>query len=162
MRHVLLLAGCAAIASASAVAQTVTVIDETLATVNGQVIMSSDLRQARQFKLIRLGDGSDAAILFELENRMLVLTQISRSAVSDPSADEVKARRAEWEASLGPGVTPAALLARSSMKEADLTTWLRDDVRIQKYEKQLFGSQADPAAAISKWILGLRARAGLK
>jgi hypothetical protein len=160
MRHLLLLAGLATIASVPAGAQTV--IDETLATVNGQVIMASDVRQARQLKLVRIGDASDAAILFELENRVLELAQVGRSALPDPSADEVKSRRQEWEASLGPGVTPAALLAGSGMKDADLTTWLRDDVRIQKYLKQLFGSQADPAAAIGKWILDLRKRAGLK
>jgi hypothetical protein len=160
MRHLLQIAGLVTLASVSAGAQTV--IDGTLGTVNGQVIMQSDVRQARALKLVRIGDGSDAAILTELENRILVLAQIGRSAQPDPTADEVRARRLEWEASLGSGASPAAQLARSGMEDADLAAWLRGDVRIQKYLQQLFSRQADPPAAISKWILDLRKRAGLK
>ena len=160
MRRMLVMVGLAAMASVPAGAQTV--VDGTLGTVNGQVIMRSDVRRARALKLVKIGDASDAAIQTELENRILVLAQIGRSAQPDPAVEEVKARRAAWEASLAPGAAPAALLAESGMTDAELVAWLRNDVRIQKYEQQLFGSQADPPAAIAKWILDLRRRAGLK
>jgi hypothetical protein len=40
--------------------------------------------------------------------------------------------------------------------------WLREDIRLEKYEQQRFGRDADPPKAIQSWIQGLRKRAGLK
>jgi len=160
MRPLLWGVGIAIVASVPSAAQTV--VDRTLGTVDGRVIMQSDVRRARQLKLVDLHDGSDAAILTELQNRILILAQVGRAGQPDPRADDVQARRAEWEASLGSSETAAALLAQTGMSEADLATWLRDDVRIRKYLQQLFGRQADPQAAIDRWVLDLRRRAGLK
>lgn len=165
MRHSWLIAGLATMAAAvssSVPAAAQTVIDRTLATVNGQVLMESDVRQARRLKLVPLGDGSDVAIQTELENRILVLAQIGRSAQPDPTADEVQARREAWQASLPSGASVKDLLAQSGMTDDELGAWLRNDVRIQNYLQQLFSRQADPPAAIGKFILELRRRAGLK
>ena len=135
--------------------------DRTLVIVGGKVILASDVELARQLKLVAAADDSDAAILAALENRVLVLAEVSRALPPEPSSDELAARRRQWEQSLGPGVDVAARLAAAHMSEPALRAWLLDDLRIQKYEDQRFGRQADPAAARAAWIADLRHRAGL-
>ena len=137
--------------------------DRTVEVVAGQVIMASDLPLVRALKLVASTDDSDAAVLTALENRLLVLGEVARSAQPPPPSGDVDARRGQWEAALGAGGPAVAQrLADAHMTEAALMAWLRDDVRIQRYEDQRFGRQQDPAAAVARWIVDLRKRAGLK
>jgi len=136
------------------------VVDRTLSTVNGQVILQSDIRQIRLLKLLKTAGGPDEAIQNEFENRILMLAELGRTT-TEPTTEEKAERRRQWEASLGAGSAVAARLAEAGMSEAGLTAWLRDDVRLEKYLNQRFGNSPDPAGAIATWIQGLRRRAGL-
>ena len=136
------------------------VVDSTVETIGGQVIMQSDIPVARTLKLVPLGDGSDDAILTALENRFLMLAEATRAPIGEPTAADVAAHRREWEQSLGGD--PTVLMKQVGMSERGLTAWLRDDVRIRQYETQLFAHRPDPEAEIANWIKELRRRAGLK
>jgi hypothetical protein len=143
-------------------------VDRVLRRINGEIITLSDVRQARTLKLygsaLGSGDASDAAILRELENRVLVLAEVARAALPDPTGAERAARRAAWERSLGAGADAAALLERHGLTSAGLDDWCRNDLRIDRYLTERFKAVAEPdrARAIGQWIDGLRARAGLK
>lgn len=143
-----------------AVARAQGVVDRTLSTVNGQVILQSDIRQIRLLKLLKTAGGPDDAIQYELENRILMLSELGRTT-TEPTNDEKAERRRQWEAALGAGPAVATRLAEAGMSEAGLSAWLRDDVRLEKYLNQRFGNSPDPAGAIATWIQGLRRRAGL-
>jgi hypothetical protein len=149
------------ISAAPALAGAQAIVDSTRRIVAGRPILDSDIRIARELKLVAPSATTDEQILTELENRMLVLTEIGRvTTLTEPTADDVSARRQRWASGLG--ADPASRLAAVHMSEAELMTWLRDDLRIQKYEQQRFGREADPARAMGDWIVNLRKRAGLK
>jgi hypothetical protein len=138
-------------------------LDRIVARVNDRIITQSDVRQAR---LLRLVDdtSSDEAVRRSLENRLLILGEISRAAPLAPATDaETAARRAEWERLVGGGARLPALLDQAAMSEQSLQTWLRDDVRIQSHLKRQFGSvpDADRTKYQAEWIARLRQRAGL-
>ena len=63
--------------------------------------------------------------------------------------------------SLGPDV--AGQLARHGMSDADIQTWLRDDLRIRAYLKRQFGMlpDGDRDRATDDWLNRLRQRADL-
>jgi hypothetical protein len=142
-----------------------TVLDRVLSTVNGDVITQLDVRQARMLKL-RLVTGaaeSDADILRGLENRRLVLAEVSHVALPPPSAGDLATHRREWESSLGADANLPQLLDRSGLTDTGLNAWMRDDVRIQMYLAQRFGGvpEADRPADIGRWLATLREHAGL-
>jgi hypothetical protein len=136
-------------------------LDRLLVRVNGAVLMSSDVRQARALKLVA-ETGSDESTQRALENRLLMLGEVGRGAPVSVSDDELNARRQRWASSVGPDAE--AQLARHGMNRAALDAWLRDDARIEAYVRQTFGDPADPAKArsVSAWVDRLRQRAGLR
>jgi hypothetical protein len=151
----LLLAGHAAEASQGE-------IDRIVSRVNGRIITQSDVRQARALKLV--GDtSSDDAARRDLENRFLILGEISRASAAVTVADaDVASGRQRWEAALGGG-SVAALLTRQGMTDTDLQNWLRDDVRIRAYVARLFAGvpEGERSGATAMWLARLRQRAGL-
>jgi hypothetical protein len=145
-----------------ALASAQTLVDKTRVIVAGHVIMDSDITVARQLRLLPPAITTDAGIQTELENRVLMLADIGATSLAAPTDAEVAARRAEWERSLGFGGSVPELLKDVHLSDGELTAWLRDDVRIQKYERDRFGREASPEAAMNRWILDLRRRAGLR
>src|SRR5262245_57796465 len=78
-------------------------LDRVLSTVHATKIWRSDVRQARLLKLCPPAT-TDDAILLALENRLLIMAEVSRSPQPyDPPADEVTRHRSEWESTLGAG-----------------------------------------------------------
>jgi hypothetical protein len=136
-------------------------IDRLLVRVNGAVLMQSDIRQARALKLVP-DTGSDEATQRALENRLLMLGEVSRGGPVAVDDGELNARRSRWAASVGPDAD--AQLARHGMTRASLDAWLRDDARVEAYVRQTFGDPADPAKArsVAAWVDRLRQRAGLR
>jgi hypothetical protein len=135
-------------------------MDRILARVNGRIITQSDVQQARRLKLVD-HVSSDAATLRDLEDRLLILGEMGRAGVVTPPTDaEIAARYAEWRASFD---GPAGRLAQEGMTDAELTAWLRDDVRIRTYLQRQFGmlSEADRERAIGDWLGRLHQRANL-
>ena len=138
-------------------------LDRIVSTVQTTKIWSSDVRQARMMKLFGPGVASDEGILIELQNRVLMLTEVGRSAVREPTAEELAAHRQAWEQRLGTrDVEP--LMARAGMNARDLQAWLRNDVRIRLYLEGRFGNlgESQRAARTAEWISDLRQRAGLR
>jgi hypothetical protein len=139
-------------------------IDRVLSTVHATKIWRSDVRQARLLKLCPPAT-TDEAILVALENRLLIMAEVSRSPQPyDPPADEVARHRGEWEATLGGGASVTDLLGKAGMTAPELEAWLRGDLKIRKYIEQRFGAlpAAERQTRIDEWTKDLRQRAGLK
>jgi hypothetical protein len=121
------------------------VLDRIVATVNGEVVTLSDLRAARQLKLI---DGVDAMnddqLLDALIERRLTIAEVARYTSAAPPAADIEARRKAWEAALPRGTTASAALAMVGMRAAALTEWFRDDLRLAAYLDQRFTAAAQP------------------
>jgi hypothetical protein len=137
-------------------------IDRTVQRVYGTAIMSSDIRQARLLRLLEPAPASDEAALTAIENRLLMLHEAARGAVTDPSVDQIAARRRTWQASWPAGTDLAALQQRVGMSDRALDGWFRDDLRIQTYLDQRFSrTDARRDERIALWIRELRTRANL-
>ena len=148
-------------AGPAAAAQTPVEIDRTLQKVNGTAIMMSDVRQARILRLIYPPPASDDAILTALENRLLMLSEAARSAIAEPSAAQIAARRQAW-AALWP--SPAELssqIQRAGVTDRALDGWFRDEMWIEMYIDQRFPPDPKRDERLATWIKDLRQRASL-
>jgi hypothetical protein len=137
-------------------------LDRIVSRVNNRIITSSDVRQAR---LLRLVDdtSSDESTRRALENRILILGDMTRLSGLPPTTDEdLGARRRQWESRVGG--RGAELLNKAGMSEKGLSAWLSDDLRIQAYLERQFGGlpEGDRSRAADDWIGRLRQRAGLR
>ncbi|TAK19134.1 MAG: hypothetical protein EPO35_00570 [Acidobacteria bacterium] len=125
-------------------AQDVT-LDRMLAVVNGDVVTMSDVRAARQLKLIAGAEAmTDEQVVDALIERRLTIAEVARYSPAEPPTADVQARQRAWESTLARGVTPAAALATVGMREAALTAWFRDDLRVAAYLDQRFTAAAQP------------------
>lgn len=138
-------------------------VDRIVSRVDGRIITQSDIRQARTLHLVE-DTASEEATRRALENRLLVLNELKRAAPLPPVGDEdLRARRGEWTAALGPGADAGALLRQGVMSEPDLDAWMRDDLRIRAYLRRQFGmlTESERPRAIADWMARLRQRADL-
>ena len=130
-------------------------LDRILSRAGGRIVTQSDVRQARTLRLVD-DTSSDDAVKRALEDRWLILNEISRSAPLAPISEaELAARRSEWEATGAAGA--------GSMGEAELQNWLRDDLRIRAFLGRQFGSlpEGERGRAQQEWLARLRSRAEL-
>jgi hypothetical protein len=138
-------------------------LDRVVSRVNSRIITESDVRQARLLHLVA-ETSSDAVILRQLENRLLMLGDIARSSSPPIVSDgQVAAHRSDWESTVGGSERAGALLGQVALGEAGLTTWLRYDLRIRAHVERLFGAlpEADRSRAEVEWMARLRQRADL-
>ena len=142
MSKTLLLAFALTVVASAAHAQTL--IDRVLVRVNGDIVTLSDVRQARLLKLVPAAAGTDDAIADAIVSRRLMLVEIARYSTSEPAPDALAQRRKEWESSLGTGANVSDLLRRGGMTDAMISTWLRDDLRIQAYLDRRFPQSTIP------------------
>jgi hypothetical protein len=137
-------------------------LDRIVSRVNNRIITSSDVRQARVLKLVD-DTSSEESTRRALENRILILGDMTRLSGLPPTTDEdLASRRRQWESRVGGG--GAELLNKAGMSEKGLSAWLSDDLRIQAYLLRQFGGlpEADRSRAADDWIGRLRQRAGLR
>jgi hypothetical protein len=139
-----------------------TPIDGVLARVGGDIVTMSDVRQARLLKLIEPATDSDQAYVDALINRRLMLADLRRNPPPEPSTEAIEAKQQEWTARLGAGANVPDLLRRAGMSDAGLRGWLRDDLRLQTYLDERFGTSSNRPAALAAWVGMLRQRAGLR
>ena len=139
-------------------------LDRTLQRVHGSVIMASDVRQAKALRLVPGADAGDAAVQAALENRLLILHEISRAALKEPASDAIAARRATWKSSWPPGTDTAALMTRAGMNDQSMDGWCRDELKIAEYLDQRFGQRTagERDKLMADWLADLRRRANLK
>jgi len=123
------------------------IIDRILAVVTGHVIMLSDVRAAVDFGLVEVAHATDPqrAALDRLIERRLVLDEVERYVVAEPSADEIDRRLTAARARFPSETHFAAALELVGFTEADLQQVVRDDARIGAYLRERFGSAGQPS-----------------
>jgi hypothetical protein len=147
--------------ASSAAAGTQVEIDRIVSRVQGRIVTLSDIRQARLLKLVD-DVSSDDAVRRALENRWLMLGDLARATpVAVPDEDEIASRRDTWRAALGSDAD--AIVQRGGMSDAEITAWLRDDLRLRAFVERQFGklTDNDRQRAMNDWIARLRQRARL-
>jgi hypothetical protein len=139
-------------------------LDHIVGRVNDRIITQSDVRRARALGLVD-DLSSDDATRVCLENRLLILGEIARSApVATPTPEDVATRREAWERARGGPARARQLLNDVGMSDGLLQAWFRDDGRVDAYLDRQFGSLpgAERSRATADWLARLRQRAGLK
>jgi hypothetical protein len=147
----------------AAARQTSIEIDRTLVRIDNTSIMTSDVRQARLLRLLPDAGTDNATIQTALENRVLILKEVARVTLPEPTPAAIDARRATWTATWSNPSDLPALMTRAGMSDQALSGWFRDDLKISAYLDQRFGLQRDESRAkrLADWIAGLRNRANL-
>jgi hypothetical protein len=148
------------LASAGARAQ---VLDRILAVVDGAPITQSDVNAAIQLGLVPVGGGDRvAATVDALVQRQLMLGEVDRYAPPDPPEAEITRHVEDIRRRAGSRFT--AVLAQVGLTEDQLRREVRDDLRIEAYLQQRFGTtqpSEERAAMIRDWLAGLRRRANI-
>ncbi len=140
------------------------VLDRILAVVDGAPITQSDVAAAMQLGLVPTGGAGDAvaAAVDALVERRLMLQEVDRYAPPDPPEADINRRFDEIRSRAGARFD--AVLTQSGLTEEQLRRHVRDDLRIDAYLQQRFGT-AQPsderAAMIGDWLAGLRRRANI-
>jgi hypothetical protein len=153
--------GCLAVAAILAVAAPLdaqAVLDRVLFKFGTEIVTQLDVRQARMLKLVDASNDTDDAYVEAIVNRRLMLAEMRRLAVPEPSDQELEARFTEWQRRVGGGST-AELLERAGMTDAGLRAWLRDDVKLRAYLDERFSGRP---ADMTRWVGSLRQRAGIR
>ncbi|MDP6582056.1 MAG: hypothetical protein QF681_15485 [Vicinamibacterales bacterium] len=121
-------------------------LDRILAVVEGQVIMLSDVRAFLELRLIEPPDAPDptALVLTALIERQLILDEVARYVVDEPSTAELDARLALVVARVGGPDAFEQVLATVGFAADDLRQVLREDLRIEQYLARRFPSARQP------------------
>ena len=152
-----------AVAADASVGVPQTLLDGVLAKFgNGDIVTKSDVRQARLLKLVEPAADSDQAYVDAIIDRRLMLSDLKRNPPAEPAPEAIESRYQEWVARLGGAATVPDLFRRAGMTEAGLRGWIRDDLRLQTYLDQRFGTASDRRAAMATWVSMLRQRAGVR
>jgi hypothetical protein len=124
-------------------------IDSVLAVVEGQIIMRSDVRAFLDLRLIAAPDTADptAAVLDALIERQLVLEEVARYLIEEPTAAEVDARLAAVVTALGGPQAFQGVLPTVGYTVDDLEQVVRDELRIERYLARRFLSARQPTEA---------------
>ena len=144
----------------TAAARGAEIIDRILAVVDGAIIMQSDVTMTVRLGLVPGSAAADpiAAPLDVLIERRLILEEVDRYAPPDPPDAEVDRRLADIHTRAGARFD--SILLESGISVDQLRRHIRDDLRIESYLQQRFGS-SQPSAAIRDWLTGLRKRANV-
>jgi len=119
------------------------VIDRVLAVVGTTVVTLSDVRAAEAFGLA--AGKTPAEILSALVDRELMLGEVDRYAAPDPDASALERRLGEIRARFSTPVSYEQALARTAMPEGRLRAVVAENLRIESYLEQRFGSAAQVA-----------------
>ena len=140
------------------------IIDRVLAVVGGVVITQSDVTAAFDVGLSAPGQTDDplAAVLSQLIDRQLMLTEVERYAPPEPAADALDRAAAAVRARFSSEQAFGAALARSGLDTSRLRQLLRDQLRIDAYLEQRFNVTPERRPAlVAEWLGGLRRRADI-
>ena len=139
------------------------VLDRILAVVDGAPITQSDVNAAIQLGLVPVGGGDRvAATVDSLVERQLMLGEVDRYAPPDPPEAEITRHVEDIRRRAGSRFI--AVLAQVGLTEDQLRREVRDDLRIEAYLQQRFGTtqpSEERAAMIRDWLAGLRRRANI-
>ena len=123
------------------------IIDRVLAVVDNSIVTQSDVLAALRLGLEKPAPGGDpvAAVLDHLVERRLTLIEVDRYAPPEPSAAEIDLRVQHVKLSFPSAAAMDAVLRETGLDEPQLRRRLRDDLRIQSYLQQRFGSVVQPS-----------------
>ncbi len=139
-------------------------LDRILAVVDGAPITQSDVTAAMQLGLVPTAGAGDpvAATVDALVERRLMLEEVDRYAPPDPPEAEITRRFEDIRTRAGSRFT--TILAQVGLTEDQLRRQVRDDLRIDAYLLQRFGtmqSSDERGTMIRDWLSGLRRRANI-
>lgn len=145
----------------AAAAQAPTTLDRILVVVNGDMVTLSDVRAVRVLRLLP-AEATEDVIVLALIDRRLVLAEMRRFQVPDPTPEAIAARRAQWASGHGDH-DPAQLLLMAGVSGTFVERWLADDLRREAYLQQRFAAldAGRRESAIRLWIESLRVRADI-
>ena len=139
------------------------VLDRILAVVDGAPITQSDVTAAIQLGLVPTGGGDRvAAAVDALVERRLMLGEVDRYAPPDPPEGEITRHVDDIRTRAGTRFDD--ILAQVGLTAEQLRREVRDDLRIEAYLQQRFGTTQpsdERAAMIRDWLAGLRRRANI-
>jgi hypothetical protein len=139
------------------------VLDRILAVVDGAPITQSDVTAAIQLGLVPIGGGDRvAATVDALVERRLMLGEVDRYAPPDPPETDITRHVEDIRRRAGSRFT--TVLAEVGLTEDQLRREVRDDLRIEAYLQQRFGTtqpSEERAVMIRDWLAGLRRRANI-
>jgi len=139
------------------------IIDRIMAVVNGQPLTLSDVNAASMLQLLTPETNRPdrtSAVLDRLIERTLIIGEVDRYQPPEPAPEEIDRRynvvvqRVNGESNL------QKIFTDTGMTADQLRRWVRDDLRMETYFNQRFGT-TDPSRGkmIVDWVSGLRRRA---
>jgi hypothetical protein len=129
------------------------VIDRVIAVVAGDLIMQSDVNAVRVLGLPPLPqDASDEAIVNQLIDRILVLSEIERYSPPEPSASTISDGVTAIRNRFASRVAFDEALARVGFTERRLQQTVRQDLRIDAYVQQRFTAPAPTDAEVAAYF----------
>jgi hypothetical protein len=120
------------------------VIDRVMAVVGTAVVTLSDVRAAETFGLTSAAAPAD--VLAALIDRELMLGEVDRYAAPDPEPGVLDRRLAQIQARFPNRAQYDEALARTAMTELRLRAFVSENLRVESYVDQRFGSAAQPTA----------------
>lgn len=120
------------------------IIDRTLAVVDGDLILMSDVAAALEFGLVPVTEGPDTTrlVLAQLIDRTLMLSEVERYAPPDPSPDRIERELDRARGRFSSDEAFRAALARYGIEEAHLRETVRATLRLRAYLEQRFAALA--------------------
>jgi hypothetical protein len=116
------------------------VIDRILAVVDGALITQSDAAAAIRLRLVAGPADPLAAVVDRLIERRLLLREVDRYAPPDPQEAEVDRAVIEIRDRTGTPAQFEAILLQTGFSLDQLRRYVRDDLRIEAYLQQRFGT----------------------
>jgi hypothetical protein len=122
-------------------------LDRVVARVDGNPVTLSDVRAAIRLRLVEPAEGVDPILfaLRQLIERRLVLAEVARFAPPEPSPAALTAQASTLKARVGSPADLAALERSTGYGDDQIRDVARDDLRIQAYLNQRFGSSVQPS-----------------
>jgi len=116
------------------------ILDRVLAVVGGDLILQSDVTAARDFGYAAAGDAADptAAILSQLVDRDLVLTEVDRYAPPEPPASAIDLEMQRIRKRFDSDAEYGTALARSGLDARQLRQIVRQNLRMTAYLNERF------------------------
>ena len=123
------------------------VIDRILATVGGALILQSDAVAAARLGFVELPAQGDRLqfTLDRLIERRLMLIEVDRYAPPEPPRPLLDQRMQQIDQRIGSGERLDAILRETGFTLEQLRLYVRDDLRIEAYVQQRFGTAYRPS-----------------
>ena len=116
-------------------------LDRVVARVNGEVVTLTDVQAAVALGVVELqADAGETEALELVVSRQLVLAEVARFAPPEPDAADVTRETATLIARVGSRL--AAVMQSTGIDQARIRDIARDNLRIQAYLDQRFGTTA--------------------